>query len=68
MIEKKKAAYKQGVIVLVGLFILTIGEYFVAQVPGGLLTILFIIAITKSWAIMKYFMHITSLWSEEGGH
>ncbi|RMF00031.1 MAG: hypothetical protein D6768_13745 [Chloroflexi bacterium] len=68
MEEKKKAAYRVGVIVLVVLFVLTIGEYFVAQIPGGVISVLFIIAIAKSWAIMKYFMHITSLWSEEGGH
>ncbi len=68
MEAKKKAAYRQGVMVLIALAVLTAIEYYVAFMPSGATTILFVIALAKAWVIMKYFMHVTTLWSKEGGH
>ena len=68
MNEKKKAAYRLGVMVLIGLAVLTIIEFYVALLPSGAITALFIIALIKAWAILQYFMHIKNLWAEEEGH
>jgi hypothetical protein len=68
MEAKKKAAYRQGVMVLIALAVLTGIEYYVSFMPNGGTTLLFVIALAKAWAIMKYFMHVTTLWSKEGGH
>jgi heme/copper-type cytochrome/quinol oxidase subunit 4 len=64
----KAAGYRMGIIVLVALAVLTGIEYYVAFLPNGATTILFVIALAKAWAILKYFMHVTSLWSKEGEH
>lgn len=64
MNEKKKAAYKPGVIVLIGLAVLTGIEYAVALIPDTTI-FLFLIALMKAWAILQYFMHVKALWSEE---
>ena len=66
--EKKAAAFRQGVIVLIVLAVLTAGEFFVARSLNGPVAILFIFAIFKAAPIMQYFMHMSSLWSEEEGH
>ena len=64
MNEKKKAAYRLGVLVLVGLAVLTGIEYAVAHIPDTTI-FLFLLALMKAWAILQYFMHIKTLWSEE---
>ncbi len=64
MNDKKAAAYRLGLITLVILAALTIGEYFVA-VYWGSLVLLFIIAVVKAAVIVQNFMHITRLWREE---
>ncbi len=68
MNEKKKSIYGQGVKVFIGLMLLTIVEYYIAQLPGGAITLLFIVALIKAGMIIHYFMHVSSLWSEEGEH
>ncbi len=59
-------AYRTGVIVLVGLAVLTLIEYFLAQ-AGGLMVPLMLVAVFKAALILEYFMHFSHLWSEEGG-
>ncbi len=59
-------AYRTGVIVLVGLAVLTLIEYFLALV-GGLMVPLMLVAVFKAALILEYFMHFSHLWSEEGG-
>lgn len=66
MQEKKKTLYRRGVIVLIVLAVLTAIEYYVALLPTTATAALFIIALIKAWAILQYFMHISTLWSEEG--
>ena len=68
MAEKKSVAYRRGVVVLVGLAVLTLIEYFVALVPGNMTVWLFIIGLFKAGLIMHFFMHMAHLWSEEGDH
>jgi len=65
MEAKKKAAFRLGIYVLIGLALLTGIEYYIAWVSPTALTILFVIALLKAAAIIQYFMHVTSLWSEE---
>ena len=66
MEAKKKALYRRGIIVLIVLAVLTAVEYYVAFLPTTATPALFVIAIIKAWVILQYFMHVSSLWSEEG--
>lgn len=64
MKEKKAAAFRQGVMVLVALAILTAVEYWISTASGSLV-FLSIIALAKGGLILNYFMHMGSLWGEE---
>jgi len=64
----RRAAYRQGFLVLVGLAVLTGLEFLVAGVTNGSTVFLFIIALLKAGIILQYFMHIRSLWTEEESH
>lgn len=66
MEEKKKAAFRQGIIVLIALAILTGIEYVIAISSSNATLTLFIIGLFKAGAIIQYFMHVTELWAEEG--
>jgi cytochrome c oxidase subunit 4 len=66
--DKKAAAYRQGLMVFIGLAILTIGEFFVSQATDGSATFLFIIALVKAGLIANFFMHIYRLWRTEEDH
>jgi cytochrome c oxidase subunit 4 len=66
--DKKAAAYRKGVIVFIGLAILTVGEYFVSAATDGSATFLFIIALVKAGVIANFFMHIYRLWRTEEDH
>ena len=61
---KKTAAYRLGLITLVILAFLTIGEFIIAVYMGALV-LLFIIALLKAAVIIQNFMHIARLWQEE---
>lgn len=65
MQQKKAAAYRQGIYVLIGLAILTILEFIVSGATNGSAPLLFIIALIKTGLIANYFMHIYRLWREE---
>ncbi len=64
----RRAAYRQGFLVLVGLAVLTGLEFVIAGVTNGSTVFLFIIALVKAGIILQYYMHIRSLWTEEESH
>ena len=64
----KSAAYRKGFLVFVALAILTALEFWVATAAGGSVAFLFIIALVKAGVIVQYYMHLESVWSEEGAH
>jgi heme/copper-type cytochrome/quinol oxidase subunit 4 len=67
MNKKKAAAFRLGLIILLGLAVLTAVEFAVSFLDAALIA-LFIIALFKAGLILEYFMHLSSLWSEEENH
>jgi len=65
MNDKKRAAYRTGIIVFLILAALTAGEFYLASISGAAAG-LFIIALIKAALIIRYFMHVNRLWAEEG--
>jgi hypothetical protein len=63
--QARKAAYRQGVYVILVLALLTASEFFIAQVTGGSLVPLMLGALIKAAIIVYFFMHIYRLWREE---
>lgn len=61
-------AFMQGIIVLVALAALTGVEYGLAVAMPGLWPALIVIALIKAGVVVYYFMHISRLFREEGGH
>jgi hypothetical protein len=67
--DSKKQAYQIGVVVLILLAALTIGEYFIGSIAVGWLAPLWGIAILKAVFIVRDYMHIGRLFGEdEEGH
>jgi len=66
--EGRRAAYRLGFLVLVGLAVLTGLEFVIAGVTGGSAVFLFIIALIKAGIILQYYMHVRSVWAEEESH
>ena len=64
----RRAAYRQGFLVLVGLAVLTGLEFVVAQLTNGSPVFLMILALLKAGIILQYYMHVRRLWSEEETH
>ena len=65
LLTRRSAAYRLGGMVLIGLAILTAIEYgFGLALPS--IVALLIIGLFKAGLIMQYFMHVSTLWSEEG--
>jgi hypothetical protein len=68
-IDKKREAFQAGVVVLILLAALTIGEYFIGAIAVGWLAPLWGIAILKAVFIMRDYMHVGRLFGEdEEGH
>lgn len=65
MNNKKRAAYRTGVIVFIVLVVLTAVEFYIATISGTVAG-LFIVALVKAALIIRYFMHVNRLWAEEG--
>lgn len=63
---KRKAGFRTGVIVLIGLSILTLVEFFLAAL--GSIALMFVIMILKAALIMYFFMHIVNVWRTEEAH
>jgi hypothetical protein len=66
MTAKRKAGFRTGVVVLIGLAILTIVEFFLAAL--GSAALMFVIMILKAALIMVFFMHIVYVWQTEEAH
>ncbi len=65
----KGALLKRGVLVFVGLAVLTGVEFYASRVPGSALALLAIIAVGKAALILEYFMHLGKAFQgEEGEH
>ena len=63
---KRKAGFRTGVVVLIGLALLTIVEFFLAAL--GSVALMFVIIILKAALIMYFFMHIANVWRTEEAH
>jgi hypothetical protein len=61
---RRAAAYRQGVMVIAGLAVLTGIEYLVA-VAWPSTVILLLLGLFKAGLILNYFMHVARLWTEE---
>ena len=68
MNDKKREAFQVGLVVLILLAALTIGEYFIGAIAVGWLAPLWGIAILKAVFIMRDYMHFSRLFGvgEEG--
>lgn len=65
LLARRSAAYRLGGLVLIGLAVLTGVEYAIGLFLPSLV-LLFIMGLFKAGLILQYFMHVASLWSEEG--
>ena len=66
--KKKKAVYENGLVVLVWLAVLTIGELWFALMDIPWWSILVVIALIKATLVVRDYMHIGRLFSEEQEH
>lgn len=65
MDEKKKQAYRQGVIVMILLVVLTIGEFFMGVVASLWWMPLLSVALLKAFLIVRDYMHIGRVFSSD---
>ena len=63
--KKKKTVYEKGLIVLVWLAVLTIGELWFALMEIPFWSILVVIALIKATLVVRDYMHIGRLFSGE---
>ena len=63
--KDKKATYRQILIVIIVLAVLTAVEFAVAQSLENATVTLFIIAVVKAGLVVQFFMHIYRLWRGE---
>jgi hypothetical protein len=68
VLAARKAAYRQGIAVLVGLAVLTAAEFGVAAFLEGAVALLFVFVLAKAGLILQYYMHLNRVWSEEEAH
>ena len=66
--KKKKEMYEKGLIVLVWLAVLTIGELWFALMDIPWWSILVVIALIKAVLVVRDYMHIGRLFSGEQEH
>lgn len=64
----KRRLQRIGLYVLVALMILEILDYVTAQLTGGSITILLVLALINAALIVQYFMHIGELFTDEEHH
>lgn len=68
LLAGRKAAYRQGLFVLIGLAVLTAVEFAVAYALEGSAVFLFVLALVKAGVILQYYMHMDRAWGEEEAH
>jgi hypothetical protein len=68
VLAARKAAYRRGVAVLVGLAVLTAAEFGIATLLEGAVALLFVFILAKAGLILQYYMHLNRVWSEEEAH
>jgi hypothetical protein len=68
VLVSRKAAYRRGILVFVGLAVLTALEFWIASAAGGSTVFLFIIVLAKAGLILQYYMHLGQVWGEEEAH
>ena len=66
----KSAELKRGILVFVGLAVLTVIEYFLGVAEGGtaLVVFLWIIALIKAGLVLYFFMNLPRVFRGDGGH
>jgi len=64
-LASRKAAYRRGIYVLIGLAVLTAAEFAVASLLDGSVGLLFILILAKAGVIIQYYMHLNRVWGEE---
>jgi hypothetical protein len=67
-VAARKAAYRSGIYVFLGLAVLTGLEFAIAAALEGPVVFLFVIALVKAGLIVQYYMHLNRAWSEEEAH
>lgn len=67
-VMSKRRLQRTGLYVLIGLMILEILDYVTAQLTGGSITILLVLALINAVLIIQYYMHIGELFSDEEHH
>ncbi len=64
--QQERQRMGRGFRTIVGLAVLTALEFWAAvALSTGLLAVLAVIAIAKTWLILDYFMHLRHLWRSE---
>ena len=63
--KDKKATYRQILIVIIVLAVLTAVEFALARSLDNATVTLFIIAVVKAGLVVQFFMHIYRLWRGE---
>ena len=64
----RRQAYRQVAVVLVGLAVLTVIEFWIASALSGSAALLFVIALIKAGVIVQYYMHLSHAWGGEEAH
>jgi hypothetical protein len=67
-VAARKAAYRSGIYVFLGLAVLTALEFAIAMALEGSVVFLFVIALVKAGLIIQYYMHLNRAWGEEEAH
>jgi heme/copper-type cytochrome/quinol oxidase subunit 4 len=67
-VAARKAAYRSGIYVFLGLAVLTALEFGIALALEGSAVFLFVVALVKAGLIIQYYMHLNQAWSEEEAH
>ena len=65
MEEKKQQASRVGIVILILLAFLTIGEYLIGAYTVGLWSALLLIALIKAFFVVRDYMHIGRLFAGE---
>lgn len=63
--NSKAEAFQAGMIVLILLAVLTIGEFFIGAIAFEWAAALWLIAILKAWLVLRDYMHVHRVFGEE---